>query len=186
MEEAKASGKVSTLYLSTSQISTTANQASASNQVGYWQNGRQQFGFNVKLRQLLGDAYEKHDKFMISLTKFSYYTENVAMPATIFAEIQMGGLSWVNSGYEAGTKTNGYWVTLDNQILGQGFTSTGTSSYADKGKSFIFKKGDQDVLVEFRLLYALSRLPAIPATGQWSSFSFEFKIRPLLETPLNS
>lgn len=179
--EAEASGKVSTLYLNTSMISTTPAQASASSRVGYWRDGRQQFGFYVNMRQLLGDAYEKYDKFMISLVKFSFYTENVQMPSWLFTEIQMGGLNWVDSGYDAGTKANGYWVTLDNQIFPNNFTATGTSSYPDKAKSFIFKKGDPDILIEFRHLFATTRQPAIPASGSWSSVAFDFKIRPLLE-----
>lgn len=181
LKEAKPSAKVSSLYLNTSMISTTANQASATSSTGYWINGRQQFGFNVNMRQLLGNMYEKYDKFIISLVKYSYYTENVSMAGNLLVDIQMGGLSWVDGGYEAPTKSNSYWVTLDQQLIAAAFTSFGTSTYADDGKVFIFKKGDPDVLLEFRLVNSLTRGLAIPPSGRLSSFAFDFKIRPLIE-----
>lgn len=178
--EAEASDKISNLYLTTSMISTTANQASANNEVGYWTGGRQQFGFYIKLRQLLGPMYEKYDKFIISLVKFTAYNES-NMVNGIYIEHQIGGLNWVDSAYDQQDRANSYWTHLEINNYSSAQGSYLTASYPNQTKSFVFRRGDNEVLLEFRCINPNSRQPSQPSGNTLPTFTFDFNIQPLIE-----
>jgi len=165
------------LFLSTSQINTDASIANVSNDVGSWSNNRQTFSFNVKLRQLLGNSYEKYDAFVISLINYSVY--NPVLGTALFMEVQMGGLPWVNSSYDQSTQANSYWASL--YVVNQPATAaaTTTSSYDILSNTLVFNKGDPVVKLEFRVLNANTRALAVATTGYLPTFNFYFKIQPI-------
>ena len=172
--------KVSTLYLSTSMINTTANQAAASSAVGYWTGGRQQFGFYVKMRQLLGTSYDKYDKFVISLTNFWAYNES-NMTNGIPIEHHIGGLNWIDSAYDQVDRANTYWAPLMVNNYGSGATGVLATTYTLGDKAYIFRKPQNEELLEFRCINPLTGAPSAPSTNTLPTFVMEFKIYPLIE-----
>ena len=172
--------KISTLYLNTSMINQTASTANVSSSVGYWNTGRQTFGFYIKLRQLLGPNYEKYDKFIISLVKYTSYNES-NMTNGLVIETQMGGLSWINSNYDQVDKSNSYWAPLNIENTAAAVGSYVSTIFPALTNSLIFRKGDSDILVEFRCLNALTRALAAPTSGSLPTFGFYFNIEPLIE-----
>lgn len=172
--------KISTLYLSTAMISTSPATVNVSNSVGYWNSSRQTFGFYVKLRQLLGSNYEKYNKFVISLNKYISINES-NMTNAILIETQIGGLSWIDSNYDAGDKANSYWAHLNIEQTAGASATYVSSIFPDLSKSLVFRKGNSDVLIEFRCLNALTRSLAVPSSGTLPTFAFTFQIQPLIE-----
>jgi hypothetical protein len=169
-----------TLYLNTSQINTDPSVANVSNTIGAWTSNRQTFSFNVKMRQLLGNAYETHDKFIISVVNV-FLLNQIAMTSAILTEIQIGGLSWVNSSYEQSTQANNFWASMSihNQPLASGsFTN---NVFDILSNTLVFRKGDADVQIQFRMLNATTRELASTATGYLPTVGMTFKIQPIIE-----
>lgn len=168
------------LYLNTSQINTDPSITTTSNTIGAWNSGRQSFSFNVKLRQLLGNAYQKYDKFIISVVSV-FMLNQAAMSSALLLELQMGGLSWVNSSYEQSTLSNNYWTTisLHNQAAASG---TFTNNVFDiLSNTLVFRRGDPDVQLNFRLLNATTRDLASTGTGYLPTVGITLKIQPVVE-----
>jgi hypothetical protein len=169
-----------TLYLNTSQINTDPSVTNTSNQIGTWTNSRETFSFNVKMRQLLGNAYEKYDKFIISVVNV-FLLNQAAMSSAILTEVQIGGLSWVNSSYDQTSQANNFWtsISIHNQPLAIGsFTN---NVFDILSNTLVFSKGDADVQLQFRLLNATTRLVASTATGYLPTVGVTLKIHPVVE-----
>lgn len=166
------------LFLSTSQINTDPSITNVANTIGSWTNNRQTFSFNVKLRQLLGNSYDKYDEFVISLVKYSVYSP-VGTTNALYMELQMGGLSWVNSSYDQSTFANSYWAPLF--VVNQSATalSLATAQFDILSNTVVFRKGDPDLPIEFRVLNANTRQLMVPASGYLPTFNFLFKIHPV-------
>jgi len=168
-----------TLYLNTSQINTDATtDANTSNAVGSWQDYRKTFSFNVKMRQLLGNAYEKYDKFIISVVNV-FMLNTQTLPAVTLFELQMGGLSWVNSSYEQSTLANNYWTTIS--LHNQATTATAFSNnvFDILSNTLVFRKGDPDIQLQFRILDGTKRAP--PSITYFPTVGVTFKIQPIIE-----
>jgi hypothetical protein len=169
-----------TLYLNTSMISTPASTASVSNEIGFWDVNRQTFGFNIKLRQLLGANYEKYDKFILSIIKYNSINEaNITNP--ILLEIQIGGLNWFNSSYNQVSRANNYWAPFVVEFTPAALNSNVTRVYASLSNCLMFRKSNDDVRLEFRCIDGVTRGAATPASGFLPSFSFMLKIQPMEE-----
>lgn len=166
------------LFLSTTQIGTDPSIVNVANQIGSWTNNRQYFTFNVKLRQLLGNAYETYDTFVISLVNYSIYSP-VTTTNPLFMEVQMGGLNWVSSSYEQSTLANSYWAPLFVANHGAAALSFSSAQFDILSNTVVFRKGDPDIPIEFRVLNASTRVPIVPASGYLPIFNFSFKIQPV-------
>ena len=98
------------LVLKHSDISTTTNTQTVSNDIGGWSNYKQTVYWNVNLKNLLGDDYNKYEKFGIRLNQWSYVSVNYPTSATLDINhlVMMSGLNWVNSSFSQlnGTNTN--------------------------------------------------------------------------------
>lgn len=168
-----------TLYLNTSQINNNATtDVNTSNAVGSWQDYRKTFSFNVKMRQLLGNAYEKYDKFIISVVNV-FMLNVAALPGNTLLELDMGGLSWVNSSYEQSTQSNNFWTTLSlhyQLATGTAFTN---NTFDILSNTLVFRKGDPDVKLEFRIMDATTRAP--PNFTFCPTVGMTFKIQPVVE-----
>lgn len=168
------------LTLCTSQISPTPTDLIASNAIGYWNDGRQTFGFYVKMRNLLGNLYDKYDKFVISLVQADL-VNSVANSATVSVQLQMGGLNFVNSSYDQVSQANSYWTVLANTSIPTGATSASILTYDILSNTFIFRKGDADVRIDFRFMNLLTNQPATVSSGIFPTVCLIFKIMPLKE-----
>lgn len=166
------------LFLSTTQIETDASIANVANTVGSWTNNRQSFSFNVKLRQLLGNAYETYDTFVISLVNYSVYNP-VSTTNPLFMEVQMGGLSWVNSSYDQSTFANSFWAPLCVVNQPAAALSLSVAPFDILSNTLVFRKGDPDLSIQFRVLNATTRTLMVPTSGYLPTFNFSFKIQPV-------
>lgn len=167
-----------TLYLGTDQIATTRTTTNVQNEIGGWTDGRQQFWFNVKLRDLLGDAYQKYDKFLISLVQIWLVNS-----ATINARqliIQMGGLNWINSSYEQSTQANNYWISLPPILQGTGAGSGTGTIYDNQSACYVFRKGDPELSIYFRYIDLRTNAPLTGVTLMPNA-QLIFKIQPIKE-----
>jgi hypothetical protein len=164
------------LFLSTAHISTTASTSVVANQIGGWNNARQTFYFNVKMRQLLGDLWDKYDCFVLSLTTIHANPE-ASMTNSIFANFNVGGLNWRNSGYSQLTLANGYYAPLTTMQLNP--TNHQQLIFGADACSLTFAKGDADVRLEFEVRNALTNALAVPTTNYLPTFTFQFEITPV-------
>lgn len=168
-----------TLYLGTDQISTSRTTTNVQNEIGGWSDGRQQFWFNVKMRSLLGDAYEKYDKFLISLVQI-YLVNSATLTIARPLILQMGGLNWVNSSYDQATLSNTYWVPLPLQLIGSGASAVVSGIYDNQSACYVFRKGDPEVPIYFRYIELRENAPPTGVT-LLPNAQLLFKIQPIKE-----
>lgn len=164
------------LFLSTSQISTTASTATVANAVGGWNNARQTFYFNVKMRQLLGDLWDKYETFVISLIAINSFPE-ASMTNAVMANFNIGGLNWRNSSYNQSTQANGYYAPLTSMHLTP--AAHAELTYGLNACTLTFTKGDADVRLEFEVRNALTNALAVPTANYLPTFTFLFEISPV-------
>jgi hypothetical protein len=166
------------LFLSTGQIDNDHTTTSVSNAVGGWDNGRQTFYFNLKLRQAIGtNIYDKYDKFIISVSHI--YLIN---SAEMRLQLQMGGLSWVNSSYDQSSQGNNYWTVIINVVQGTGAFAANILSFDNLSNSFVFSKGNPDVKLEFRYVnFLTNQIQSPPSSGLFPSCGIIFKIQAVKE-----
>jgi hypothetical protein len=168
------------LHLNTGQIDPDTSVATVNNLIGGWDGARQSFYFNVKMRNVLGEMYERHDKFVISVVQI-FAINSVANTVAVPLQLQMGGLSWVNSSYEQVSQANGYWVAIMNTLHANGASGTSAFTYDILSNSFVFRKGDPDVRMDFRYMNITTNQPATVSSGIFPTTSIFFKIQPLIE-----
>lgn len=168
--------KPANLFLSTSFISTTASTVSVANDVGGWNNARQTFYFNIKMRQLLGDLWDKYDFYVLSLTALNSFPE-ASMTNAIMANFNVGGLNWRNSGYNQANRANGYYAPLTSMHLTP--SAHANLIYSTNACSLTFAKGDPDVRLEFEVRNALTNALAVPTANYLPTFTFTFDITPV-------
>lgn len=172
-------------HLSTAQIHPTATDTTVSNTIGGWDNARQTYYFLVKLRNILGHNYDKYNKFVISVVQI-FAINSTALATNYPLQLQMGGLGWENSSYDAVSKANGYWVPIMNAIHTSGALASTSLSYDILSNSFVFRKGDPEVRLDFRFIdITTNQLASITAqaggAGVFPTMSVFFKINPLQE-----
>jgi hypothetical protein len=172
----------SSLFLSTGEIDGTHTTTSVSNNIGGWVNGRQNFWFNVKLRQAIGtNIYDKYDKFIISVSHV-YLINSAANASEMQLQLQMGGLNWVNSSYDQTTQGNNYWTVITNVVQGTGAFAANILSFDTLSNSFVFRKGDPDVKLEFRYMnFLTNQIQSTPSSGLFPSCGIIFKIQAVKE-----
>ena len=166
------------LYLNTAQISTSHATTVVANEIGSWDNGRQTFSFNIKMRQLLGDTYNKYDKFIISLVQYQTVNQQ-ALAGTFWMEYQMGGLPWVNSSYDQATRANSYWTPIFTQNVVATSGSLTSNLYDILSNTIVFNKGDPEIKLEFRVIDASTR--ALVNATYLPTVAMFFKILPYEE-----
>lgn len=169
-----------TLYLSTDQISTNRSTLDIANQVGSWSNGRTNISFNVKIKVLLGDLYDKYDNFLLNLTHM-FIQNNATITGGRSLILLMGGLQWVNSSYDQVDKTNGYWISLPPILAGSGQFAVASAIYDNQSAYYLFRKSSAEETITFR--YIDVRTNATPSDiTQFPAFQLIFKIQPVPST----
>lgn len=166
------------LHLSTGQLSSTDTASSVNNLIGGWDNGRQTFWFNVKMRNVLGNMYDKYDKFVVSIVQV-FLINSSANTTNIPIQLQMGGLSFENSTYDQVSQANAYWLPITNGLAGTGALNTTALSFDILSNSFIFRKGDPDVRIDFRFINIFTNQLATVSSNLLPNTSIFFKIQPL-------
>lgn len=171
---------IATMHLATDQISTSRTTTDVSNPIGGWSNGRKEFWFNVKLRNLLGDAYDKYDTFLISLVH-EWIVNSATLNVGRGLQLQMGGLQWINSSYDQALQANNYWATLPTALIGAGASATGNAIYDNQSACYVFKKSSAQETIYFRYLDVKTN--ATPANVTLlPNAQLIFKIQPIKST----
>lgn len=168
------------LHLNTGQIDPNPSTSSVNNLIGGWSNTRREFYFNVKMRNVLGEMYDKYDKFVISAVQI-FAVNSVANSTAVPIQLQMGGLNWVNSSYDQISQGNNYWCPIMNSLHPNGAVASTIYTYDILSNCFVFRKGDPDVRMEFRILNITTNQPAVVSSGVFPTISIFFKIQPLKE-----
>lgn len=168
------------LHLNTGQIDPNTSTAIVNNQIGGWEGARQTFYFNVKMRNVLGEMYDKYDKFVISAVQI-FAINSVANTTSVPVQLQMGGLNWVNSSYDQVSQGNNYWTPIMNSLHPTGAIASTIYTYDILSNSFVFRKGDPDVRIEFRFLDITTNQLAVVSSGIFPTVSIFFKIQPIKE-----
>jgi hypothetical protein len=165
-----------TLYLSTDQIHQTRTDTNVSNTIGGWSDGRATFWFHLKLRTLLGEAFDKYDYFMLSYVS-NWLNNSVSLVEARPILLQVGGLNWVHSSYEQSTLANNYWITLPGQQMGAGANSTTGVIYDPQSQFYMFRKQDADITLYFRYIDMRTNAP-YSGISLLPSAQLLFKIQP--------
>lgn len=106
---------------------------------------------NVNLKNLLGEMWEKYDKFIIKPISI-YNTATIALSSTAYNLViyNMKGLSWTNINYET-TPGSKLWAPLfQTQVPTTGSTSP-VIWYANNGWGYTFRKASPIVDLEFAI-----------------------------------
>jgi len=168
-----------TLVLSTDQIWQTRTDISVDNDIGGWSNGRREFYFNVNMRNVLSETYDKYDKFVISVVSV-FLNNSQSLGVTRPFLIQMGGLNWINSSYNQASQSNGYWTDLCSIPIGAGATTGAVGLWDNLMMSYVFRKGDANMRVDFRY-FELRINGFLTDISLYPNASFIFKIQPIKE-----
>lgn len=168
--------KSANLVLNTSQISTTASTAEVSNTIGGWNNARQTFYFNVNMRQLMGDIWDKYDTFALRLNRVNWVPE-ATMTNPIYANINIGGLNWRNASYRQESKANSYYAPLTFCHLQA--SAHGELVLPSDTMSLVFTKGDTEPRLEFEVRNGITGALAVPSSNYLPTFFFTFDIMPV-------
>jgi hypothetical protein len=172
------------LTLSTPQISTNASDPIVSNEIGSWgyesANGtaRQVFSFNVNMKTLLGNWWDKYDTYYLSIVGMS------SLPVTNLGGgspmvMYLSGLNFRNSYLQPG-KTGAGRVPIFIQLLTAGNYNT---NFGDKNeRKLTFKKGEANVKLMFELfdMATLQRTEPITAGVPLPNFFFQMLVFPLI------
>lgn len=169
-----------TLILKHSDISTTLTSATASSSNGSWSNGKQKTSWNVNLKVLLGNLWNKYDTFLIRLNQVSYSSAD--FPATNNIDQQvvvtMSGLPFFNSTYNqaTGLNNNKYQMLL----LGIEKSRAVVNNYAPNVSVANFKKSSENVEITIELLRATDGLAAAyGAVDKFPHMCYSFDIIPI-------
>lgn len=172
------------LFLSTPQISTSYSTPVVSNEIGAWgfstPNGtaRQTFSFNINMKTLLGDWWDKYDTFTLIFTRYDAIPQ-IPMGGGLPTVIYVSGLNFRNSYLQPG-KTGSGKVPIYFNLLTQ---TDGASNAGDKNeRKLAFKKGNANVKLEFELynLQTLQRVDPLVAGIPLPSFYFQMLVAPLI------
>ena len=160
--------------------SSAHTTTSVSNLIGYWDNGRQTFGFYAKMRNALGNMYDKYDKFVVSVVSV-FMINSAANAATAPLRLDMGGLNWVNSSYEQITQANNNWIPVVHTLHGSGASGLSQFQFDILSNTFVFRKGDPDVRIDFRFMDIFTNQLATVSSGLLPNVSIILKIQPVKE-----
>ena len=172
----------SNLVLSTSRISTSYSTLRVSNDVGSWEpistNGqaRQRFSFNVNMRNVLGDLWNKYNLFSLVLNAIAIDPE-IALVGNPTMLIYMRGLNFRNTYIQASNVPSGtvpliYWGI-------NGTTGLFTANDRDS-RNFPFVKQETIVKLEFDVYNYITTLPLEDANNApMPTFCLQFAVMPL-------
>ena len=136
------------LVLKHADISTTTTTQTVNNSVGGWSNFKQTTYWNVNLKNLLGDEYNKYEKFGIRLNQWSSISAPYPVSTTLDINhlVMMSGLNWENSAYSQLNGTNTNKAPLIMIILNASTNSI--INYQQNASVNIFKKSTENVQIQ--------------------------------------
>lgn len=173
------------LNLSTARISTSYSTLRVSNEIGSWEpisaNGqaRQRFSFNLNMRNILGDWWNKYTDFAIALQTWVADPE-IAFSSNPYMLIYMRGLNFRNTYIQASNVPSGTVPMIFWQIN----ASTGIFTSGDKDtRVFPFIKQEANVKLEFDIYDYVTNAPLensnLGVPVPMPHFVFQFLIMPL-------
>ena len=170
------------LSLSTNKISSDYSNPQVSNLVGSWGKltaagtARQTFSFNVNMRNVLGDMWNKYERFAIFLVNI-FIRPEITLTGTPYPLIYMRGLNFRNTFIHSSNVPTGYVPLLFYPISASG----GYSSSVDREtRCFPFVKSEAFVQLSFDIYNYITTLPYEDAGGiALPHFSFDFLIMPI-------
>ena len=172
------------LTLNTSQISTSLSTPFVSNEIGAWgsisANGtaRQVFSFNVNLKTLLGNWWDKYDTYSLVIVGYASYPVG-SLGGGAPMVMYLSGLNFRNSYLQPG-KSGAGRVPIFFQLL----TATGyITNFGDKNeRKLAFKRGETNVKLEFELydIQTLQRLEPTTTGAVMPNFLFQMLVVPLV------
>lgn len=172
----------SNLVLSTSRISTSHSTLSVANEIGSWEpitatgRARQRFSFNVNMRNVLGDLWNKYKLFSLVLNAVAIDPET-ALVGNPYMLIYMRGLNFRNTYIQASNVPSGTVPLIYWQING----TTGLFTQNDRdSRNFPFVKQEANVKLEFDVYNYITTLPYEDANNApMPTFVFTFAVMPL-------
>lgn len=143
------------LVLNTSDLPTQATQVGvkdATNTSFTW--------FNLNLRQILGDMWDKYTIFNLNLVEICSAETDVSITGDLQTVIlQIKGLPWINCNYDSKLKCITNTSTLSSYTFVTGYTDS--KSYTNNSISFSKQQEQADITIFYRNVN----------TGQVSSIS---------------
>jgi hypothetical protein len=137
----KISGECANFEVDTGNISYTAA----------FTNQDMTYNVNVNMRQVLGDLYDKYDKFIIvfngismwgGVTSYSTTTGISGLGANTIWTLGMSGLNWINNSYNGNINTIAYFPNRFTMPISNNYASTNATS----NNGVCFRKPDNPFL----------------------------------------
>lgn len=142
------------------------------------------YTLNVDMRQVLGDLYQKYDKFLIifngismwgGITSYATSTGITGLNASAVWTLGMSGLNWVNNSYNGNINNIAYFPNRYTMPISSAYTSTNATS----NNGVCFRKPDNPYLTLTLTPYLTrqggSALATNTASGGWD-INYNFTI----------
>lgn len=181
---------ISNFVLRHSDISTTANQQTASSNYGSWSDWKTISRWTVDLREIIGpDTYDSHSRFKLQLNGISYGYQ-VGFPGTdptlgntypnqqVQLSIRANGIDLIGSTYQQSTqRLTTRWLATSYFILTQNAQSF---YFPNNIASTLFNKGSTQVTFEIELLRCVDNTRVVGSgTNAYPSHIYSFSIVPI-------
>lgn len=170
------------LILNTNTISQSTAQ-SVSNPIGSWggagitPRARQVFSFNVNIRTLLGNMWEKYKVFAFSFVECrATPVASMGTPNPRLA-LYMSGLNFRNTYYQQNANGNVSVMVWTRRLIGNATTAIVTDK---DSRQITFVKGAEMVSLDFACMDLTTNLPLVPvAAVDLPHFYFKINIYPI-------
>ena len=155
---------------------------------------KSRFSFNINLKNVMGEMWNKYDQFALKVVSFST-VGSVTLPNNVYGTMcwNLRGLEWVNIFNEnTGTFNNQQWAPI---VFSNIITAVPTTNplITNTGQSYNFKKGNEAVTLDFAQSYSdtssengFSGNPnQLPVSYIYNDIEFHFLFEPVIPGKMN-
>lgn len=141
---------------------------------------------NIDLRMLLGDMYNKYDRFNLCLNTIAQSIETITFTSNTDSQclIRLSGLPWINNSYNittTGNNNTGFTIISSFQFLSSQVSTQ--YFYGSNMSSFSKNQDICNITIDYIKVYDLS-VPS--STGNFPNMTFIFDIFGIDEFKTNS
>jgi len=155
---------------------------------------KSRFSFNINLKNVMGEMWNKYDQFALKVVSFST-VGSVSLPDNNYGTMcwNLRGLEWVNIFNEnTGTFNNQQWAPIVFSSITNASPTT-NPLITNTGQSYNFKKGNEAVTLDFAQSYndtgsvnGFSGNPdQLPVSYTYNDIEFHFLFEPVIPGKMN-
>ena len=159
-----------TFHLNSSDVDTAGN-GNVNNQYGSVNQFRNDYTwYNISLKTILGDMYDKYDSFNVKLSSIMYSTIAAPSinPGALLLKVNVVGLPFSNCTYHSYSNSNSQYCTMGSFTLGV----NGTQMYYNDDNVFSINKPPESCNIRIYLSTLSDTVPVWGTIGPQIDFYF--------------